>query len=298
MGAGQDLLRLLRPHQWYKNALVLAPWVFSGNLLDRHAAAAAWAGFALFCVLSSGVYAANDAYDAPADRAHPTKRARPVAAGRIPRGAALAAGVVLATAALLLGAWLSRGFAAAEAAYLALQVLYITALRHRFLLDLASICGGFFLRSLAGVVLVAVALSPWLFLCTLFLALFLGLGKRQRERRLLGDGAVAHRPTLASYTEAFLAQAITITAASLLVSYSLYTFFHTRPLMMATIPFVLYGLFRYLHLMERGHGGEPEAAFRDLPSALNLLAWALAVVAILYAPASAEDVLRGWLAGR
>jgi 4-hydroxybenzoate polyprenyltransferase len=283
--AGQplrDVARLLRPQQWYKNGLVLAGAVFSGQVFAP-AGRPAWIGVALYCLLSSGVYALNDAADAAADARHPVKRRRPVAAGRIPRSVAVVVGAILLGTALAGGWILHHGFFWTEVAYVLLQLLYIGVLRHKFLLDLASISGGFFLRSLAGVLLVAVPLSPWLFLCTLFMAVFLGLGKRRRELTLLGAGAASHRSTLDVYTLPFLQQATTVTATALLVSYSLYTFFHAKVAMMATIPFVIYGLFRYVHLVEdRGLGGEPEAIFRDVPSLVNLLLWMASVVAILY----------------
>ncbi|MFO1533250.1 MAG: decaprenyl-phosphate phosphoribosyltransferase [Thermoplasmatota archaeon] len=290
----RDTLRLLRPQQWYKNGLVLAGWVFSGHLADRRAGALALAGFFLFCLLSSGTYALNDALDAVPDRLHPKKRHRPVAAQRIPASAALGLGFAYVSLALAAGWMLSRAFFLVELAYFALQLLYLAVLRRKFLLDLASISGGFFLRSVAGVVLVAVPLSPWLLLCTLFLALFLGLGKRRHELILLGPEAAKHRKTLGQYTVPFLDQAIQIIAAALLVSYSLYTFFHPKATMMVTIPFVLYGLFRYVHLMQdRGAGGEPEEVFRDVPSLLNLVLWTAVVVAVLYGvPESFEAALR------
>jgi 4-hydroxybenzoate polyprenyltransferase len=288
----KDLLRLLRPQQWYKNVLVLAGWVFSGHLLDASSALPALAGFGLFIILSSGTYALNDALDARRDREHPTKRNRPVASGRIPVPAASAIGLILVGASLVGAAILGTAFLLTAAAYFALQVAYVLALRHAFLLDLASITGGFFLRALAGVVLVGVPLSPWLLYCTLFLALFLGLGKRRHELQVLGDKAASHRRSLAGYSPAFTADAINVTAASLLVGYSLYTFFHAKVIMMATIPFVVYGLLRYLRLIHAGGGGEPDQVLRDPASLVNLLLWATAIVLVLYGPDSWDAAAR------
>ena len=276
-----DLVALARPRQWYKNLLVFVGLVFSFHLFDAGLAAYAVAGFAVFCALSSGIYSLNDVLDAAEDRLHPRKRLRPVASGRVGAPLALLFGGLLLAGALVAAWFLGRGFFAVGLAYVLLQVAYLLSLKHHVFLDLFSISSGLVLRAIAGVFLVGVALSPWLILCTFFLALFLGLGKRRNELSVLGGGAAAHRRNLGEYTPALLEQATIVITSALVVSYSLYTFFHENKLMMATIPLALYGLFRYMFLVsERGLGGEPEAILKDVPSLVNLALWGLLVVAI------------------
>lgn len=279
----RDLVALARPRQWYKNLLLFVGLVFSLHLFDGPLALRAAAGFVVFCALASGIYALNDVLDAKEDALHPRKRGRPVASGRVPPKAATIFGGVLVGAGLGTAWALHQGFAAVCLAYVVLQLGYVLSFKHQVFLDLFSISSGLVLRAIAGVVLIGVALSPWLILCTFFLALFLGLGKRRNELSVLGSGAAAHRRNLAEYTPALLDQATTVITATLVVSYSLYTFFHANKLMMATIPFALYGLFRYMFLVsERGMGGEPEAIFKDVPSLVNLAFWTLAVIIVLY----------------
>ena len=287
-GLASDLLALARPRQWYKNLLLFVGLVFSLHLFDVGLALRALAGFAVFCALASGIYAFNDVLDAAEDRLHPRKRARPVASGRIPGPVAVAFGGALLSGGLAVAWSLGLGFFVVGLAYVLLQLGYLLSFKHQVFLDLFSISSGLVLRAIAGVVLIGVALSPWLILCTFFLALFLGLGKRRNELSVLGDGAALHRRNLGDYTPALLDQATTVITSALVVSYSLYAFFHENKLMMATIPFALYGLFRYMFLVsERGMGGEPEAVFKDVPSLVNMALWGLVVVAILYGGAGA-----------
>lgn len=290
----KDLVVLARPRQWYKNLLLFVGLVFSLHLFDLALAARAVAGFAAFCGLSSGIYALNDVLDVAEDRLHPRKSLRPVASGRVPVAAAVLFGGVLVGAALGSAWFLGRPFFVVGLSYVLLQLGYLLSFKHQVFLDLFSISSGLVLRAIAGVVLIGVALSPWLILCTFFLALFLGLGKRRNELAVLGAGAAAHRKNLGEYTPALLEQATTVITAVLVMSYCLYAFFHANPLMMATIPFALYGLFRYMFLVsERGLGGEPEAAlFKDRASLVNLALWGLTVVLILYAgPDAAASLL-------
>ena len=282
-----DLVGLMRPRQWYKNLLLFVGLVFSLHLFDPHLVALSFAGFGVFCALSSGIYALNDVLDVEEDRLHPRKRMRPVASGRVPVPAALLFGGALLGVGLISAWFLDVRFFAVGLAYALLQVGYLLSFKHQVFLDLFSISSGLVLRAIAGVVLIGVALSPWLILCTFFLALFLGLGKRRNELSVLGSGAALHRRNLGEYTPALLEQATTVITSALVVSYSMYAFFHENEWMMATIPFALYGLFRYMFLVsERGMGGEPEAVFKDLPSLVNLALWGLVVVLILYAGAA------------
>lgn len=280
----KDAIGLLRPHQWYKNLIVFAGVIFSLRFLEVDALLRAIAGFAIFCLASGGVYALNDVYDAKKDRLHPTKRNRPIASGRVTSGMGIALGLVCVVSAVLLGWRLQPSFDATLIAYLLLQALYIPILKEHVFLDLFSIATGLILRAVAGVLLAGVFLSPWLLLCTFFLALFLGLGKRRSEVRVLGTDAMAHRASLKQYSEQLLNQSLTVVMATIILSYSMYTFFHANQWMMLTIPFVLYGMFRYLFLeIERGQGGEPEAIFRDVPSLINLALWGITVVVVLVA---------------
>ena len=291
----KDAIGLLRPHQWYKNLIVFAGIIFSVTFLHPDALLRAIAGFAIFCLASGGVYALNDVYDAKTDRLHPTKRNRPIASGRISRQTGIALGLACITIAIILGWRLQPSFDATLIAYLLLQALYIPILKEHVFLDLFSIATGLILRAVAGVLLAGVFLSPWLLLCTFFLALFLGLGKRRSEIHVLGDDAIAHRASLKQYSERLLDQSLTVVMATIVLSYSMYTFFHANQWMMLTIPFVLYGMFRYLFLeIERGQGGEPEAIFRDVPSLINLMLWGLTVIAVLVA---GPDQLRAYWQG-
>lgn len=279
----RDLAELARPRQWYKNLLLFAGLVFGLHLFEPLLAGRAVGGFVVFCAVASSVYALNDVLDAAEDRRHPVKRHRPVASGRVAPATAVALAGALMLAGLVAASLLHLGFFAVTLAYVLLQVAYVFSLKHHVFLDLFSIASGLLLRAVAGVVLVGVALSPWLLLCTFFLALFLGIGKRRAELRVLGEAAAAHRRNLRDYSEPLLVQATTIVTSVLVMSYSLYAFFHEQTAMMATIPFALYGLFRYLFLVgERDQGGEPEALFRDPPSLANLALWGLTAVFVLY----------------
>jgi len=285
------LLSALRPRQWTKNAVVLAAFFFAlGDreqqigvaLLGRAALAAL-----LFCALSSAVYLMNDARDAELDRAHPVKRRRPIASGVLPVWAALAWAAGLAAAALA-GAWRLRpALLEVFSAYLALQILYTFSLKRVPLVDLFVIAIGFVLRALAGGVALGVRISPWLLLCTLLLALFLGLCKRRHELLRQADGPVT-RPALAGYSERLLDQFIAIISAATIVSYSIYTFwpdtvakFGTARLGL-TIPLVIFGVFRYLDLVYRHElGDQPEQALlTDLPLLADIALYGVTVLAI------------------
>lgn len=288
----RDLAALVRPQQWYKNLLVFVGLVFSLGLFEAELLARTTAAFFVFCVLAGGVYVVNDVLDAAEDRLHPRKRLRPVAAGRIGRVAALAFGLTLLALGLVAAESIHPQFFAVAAAYVVLQLAYVAYLKHHVFLDLFTIATGLMLRAAGGAVLIGVGMSPWLVLCTFFLALFLGLGKRRNELAVMGEAAGRHRRNLMQYSPDLLQQATTVVTSALVVSYSLYAFFHAQPLMMLTIPFALYGLFRYLFLTGAGtEGGEPEALLADRPMLANLLLWAALVVVILYRGA---DLARLW----
>jgi 4-hydroxybenzoate polyprenyltransferase len=290
-GAARDYFAALRPRQWAKNLLVLAPLVFSQRLFAREPLVAALTAFALFCLASSAGYLANDLRDLRHDRAHPSKRLRPIASGRVGVRSAAALAVLLFAAALggalvLLG----RDFALALGAYCALTLLYTFLLKRVVLVDVFAVAAGFVLRAASGALAVGVESSGWLLICTTLLALLVGFGKRRSELMLLKAGAGGHRRVLEDYDERLLDMLIATSAASAVMSYALYTEsaetvgrLGTRWLF-ATFPFVVYGLFRYLYLLyAAGRGGDPvETALGDRPMLLNALLWAATVVAVLY----------------
>ena len=284
------LLASLRPGQWTKNLLVLAGLVFSRGLLEPALVARAVLAFFLFCLLSGGVYLINDVTDAERDRAHPQKRQRPIASGRLPPAVALAAGVALLVGATAAAFLLSSRFGLVALAYAALLTAYSAGLKHVVIVDTLIIAGGFVLRALAGVVVLGIDFSDWLLLCTILLALFLTFGKRRAELRALEAGAIGHRPILSEYSPQLLDQMIAVVTASTLMAYVLYTMAtetHVRlgtarlPL---TIPFVLYGIFRYLYLLyRRDLGGNPsEHLLTDRALLVDVALWGAAVIVILY----------------
>ncbi|HEX7180578.1 MAG TPA: decaprenyl-phosphate phosphoribosyltransferase [Thermoanaerobaculia bacterium] len=286
----RPLLVSLRPAQWAKNLFVLAPLVFGRLLGHPDAVGRALIALAAFCLASSTVYLINDLRDREEDRKHPLKRLRPLAAGTLGVPAATAAALALGAAALALAAFLGAPFLVILVAYLALNTLYTTWFKHMVILDVMSISLGFVLRVLAGAEATGVEVSRWLFLCTIFLALFLAFSKRRHEITLLAGAAAGQRRVLDHYSPAFLDQMINVVTASAVVSYALYSVapetvekYHTQDLVY-TIPLVLYGIFRYLYLMYQSPGerNPTEAILRDPPFLINMVLWGIAVVWIVY----------------
>ncbi len=286
------LVLTLRPEQWTKNLLVFAGIMFGGRLLDVTAIWSAVAAFAVFCALSSAVYIFNDLADREADRQHPLKSMRPIAAGDLSPTTAAFAGVALAGAALAAATIMNPQLGLAAAAYLVLLLLYSAALKHFVIVDVLVISGGFVLRAAAGAVAVNVPISHWLLVCTTLLALFLALSKRRHELTLLGDGAVGHRRILEEYSPYLLDQMIAVVTASTLVAYTLYTTDAETAARLGTtrlgltIPFVLYGIFRYLYLVhqKRGGGSPSTLLVTDRPLLACVALWAVSVAVILYFP--------------
>ncbi len=284
------LVRSLRPTQWAKNFFVLAPLVFGRKLGDPQAVVHALIALAAFCAASSAVYLFNDLRDREDDRRHPLKRLRPLAAGTLTVPVAIAAMALLAAGALAAGWWLGPATAAVVGAYLALNLLYTTWLKHVVILDVMSIALGFVLRVLGGSTAAEVDASNWLFLCTIFISLFLAFSKRRHEITLLAGEATGQRRVLHHYSPAFLDQMINVVTASSVVSYALYVVapetvekFHTQHLVY-TVPLVLFGIFRYLYLMYQraGEKNPTEAILGDPPFLINMLLWGVAVVWIIY----------------
>ena len=287
-----DLLRSLRPAQWTKNLVVFAGLIFGKKLLDAAAVWDAIAAFVIFCALSGVVYLVNDLADRESDRRHPLKARRPIASGALPVKAATGAALAIGAAALAAAYLVGPGFAAVAAAYVVLQMLYSGPLKHIIIIDVLTIAIGFVLRAAGGAVAVHVQMSHWLFVCTILLALFLALAKRRHEIVLLAGGATSHRPILGEYTAYLLDQMIGVVTASTLIAYVFYTIspetqakFGT-PWLGLTIPFPLYGIFRYLYLVhQREGGGSPaDLLVTDRPLLGCVALWAVAVALIIYRP--------------
>ncbi|MHB0878435.1 MAG: decaprenyl-phosphate phosphoribosyltransferase [Anaerolineae bacterium] len=285
----RHLLKTMRPKQWAKQVFIPAALVADGKLLDSHYVARTLAAIAVFCLVSSAVYVMNDLADIEKDRAHPVKRNRPLPSGKLsPRVAAVAA-VVLVVASIAGAAALGVGFLEVTVAYLLVNVAYTFYLKEVLILDLLSIAAFYLLRVVAGVVVVDVArFSPWLYVCASFLALFIAINKRRQEQVLLAGNASTHRTTLAGYTLPLLDQFTMIVVSATLMAYSLYTFsapnLPVNHAMMLTIPFVIYGVFRYMYLVQvKGLGGAPEeVVLRDKPLLIDVALYGLAVVTVLY----------------
>ena len=290
------VIRAMRPRQWVKNLLVFLPMFFTLNeawsLDDPPAAlgmvASAALALLLFCALSGGIYLFNDALDVERDRAHPVKRRRPVASGAIPPRFALVFGLALALACLYPAFLVGAPFGAVALAYVVIQIAYSLGLKRAPLLDVFSVASGFVLRVLAGAAVVGLPISPWLYLCTGLAALFVAVSKRRSELARAGETAHEQRDALASYTLPMLDQLTALVATSALVSYALYTF--TAPnlpsnhSMMLTIPFVAYGMFRYIQLVHlRDAGEDPETiVMTDPPMIAAIALWLAASATILY----------------
>jgi len=287
-----DLVRSLRPAQWIKNLLVFAGLIFGEKLGDPASVARASLAFAVFCLLSSAIYLINDVLDREADRRHPVKSRRPIASGVVSVSAALTTAVVLIGASLAGAFEINRAFGLVASSYLVLNALYSLSLKHIVILDVITLAGGFVLRAYGGAVAISVVFSHWLLLLTLLLALFLALSKRRAELVALADEASDHRPSLAHYSPYLLDQMIGVVTASTLLAYAFYTIspetvqkFHTDRLLL-TVPFPLYGIFRYLYLVhKRDGGGNPsEMLLTDLPLLVCVALWGAAVIVILYTP--------------
>jgi 4-hydroxybenzoate polyprenyltransferase len=274
----------LRPLQWTKNLLLFAGIVFAAELGDGGRWLEAWAAFLAYCAASSAAYIANDLLDSQEDRLHPVKRLRPIPRGELPRETALALAAFLATLAVVIAAALGFGSLSLLALFLALQAAYSLRLKHVVLLDVMTIGALFVIRAAAGAVAVDVRISPWLLVCTALLALFLGLAKRRAELVLVDAEEAPGRPVLDGYSLELVDQLVSVVASSTVMAYSLYTFTaRDSKAMMATIPFVLFGVFRYLLLVHRRDlGEEPERVLlSDAPILVSVAAWGTTSALIL-----------------
>jgi 4-hydroxybenzoate polyprenyltransferase len=287
-----SLVRSLRPSQWTKNLIIFAGLIFGQRLLDPASVVTSLCAFLVFCALSSVVYLINDIADRDADRQHPLKRHRPIASGAVPVPVALAAAASLAIAALIAAFALKVSFGVVAAAYLALLGSYSGPLKHVVIIDVLTIAIGFVLRAVAGAVVIDVEIGHWLLIATVLLALFLALSKRRHELVLLAEGATSHRRILQEYSPYLLDQMISVVTASTLVAYAIATVspetiekFGTNKLGL-TLPFPLYGIFRYLYLVHQKEGGgsPSDLLLNDRPLLACVALWAVAVAVIIYGP--------------
>jgi 4-hydroxybenzoate polyprenyltransferase len=286
----RELFKSLRPQQWLKNFFIFAPLIFSENIFDRSMFLQVLLAFGIFCLLSGALYILNDLKDLEEDRLHPIKSKRPLARGDLKKRQAVATFVILSFISLVLAEVVNTDFLWICLIYFILQIAYSFALKHVVILDVFIVASGFFLRVIAGAVAIRVQISPWLLVCTTFLALFLALSKRRHEIILLGADAMNHRRILNEYSPYLLDQMISVVTASTVIAYCLYTIsgdtiekFGTNKLIL-TVPFVLYGIFRYLYLIHhKAEGGTPETLIlKDRPLLLDIFLWIVSAALIIY----------------
>jgi len=289
------LLNAARPEEWYKNILLFVAITFSANISNVSMWLTVILAFVFFCMLSGGEYIINDVLDRQRDRAHPVKCKRPIASGELSVSHALVVAILLIVLALL-GAYLavSIRFLIISASYVVLVLLYSFILKHLVIIDVLTISAGFVIRAVAGALAINVSVSTWLIVCVFLLALFLALAKRRQELVILSEEAEEHRKILQSYSTEMLDQMIVIDLGALIISYSLYTGLAGNNYMMLTIPFAIYGLFRYLFLIHAKNFGEKtEMIFKDKGIRICLLLWILLVLLILYDVPSTVIMLLG-----
>jgi 4-hydroxybenzoate polyprenyltransferase len=284
------MLASMRPEQWVKNILVFVALVFSKNIFDIVMLAATIWAFIIFCLVSSGIYILNDLLDIEKDKKHPVKLERPLASGKLSPFIAKVMVLTILSGCLIGSFFINLTFAITVLGYVVLQICYFKFAKEIVILDVFFIAAGFFLRVIAGAQVIEVPISSWLLICTIFISLFLGLGKRRHEIMLLGLEANDHRKVLAEYNLTLLDQMVSIVTAGTVISYSLYTLspetvskFQTEKLWL-TIPIVLYGVFRYLYIIyKRGKGGQPELIFfEDRHILASILLYTLVVGLIIY----------------
>jgi 4-hydroxybenzoate polyprenyltransferase len=283
-----NLFKTMRPKQWPKNVFVFTALVFVEELFMPVPLLKTITAFVLFCLMSSVVYLINDLADIEKDRRHPTKRLRPLPSGQLKPSVAIATAVLIPLVALPLCFLLNPQLGLIAVVYLLTMIAYSFFLKNVIILDVLTVAAGYVLRAVAGALVISVPISPWLYVCTTLVALFIGFSRRRHELVLLAENATEHRASLSQYTPPLLDQMIAVVTSATVIAYSLYTFsapnLPPNHAMMLTIPFVLYGIFRYLYLIHvENKGGTPEEIFlSDLPMMIALGLWALAVIAVLY----------------
>jgi 4-hydroxybenzoate polyprenyltransferase len=284
------VVKLLRPHQWIKNGVVLAGLIFAGEARSSESDLLAFEALVAFCLMSSSVYILNDIVDRERDRLHPLKKNRPLASGKINLQIASTIGLILAAIGLTISFTININLLIVSVAYLVLNVLYTILLKDVVIIDVMTIAAGFVLRAVAGAVAINVSISEWLLIATFVLALFLGLGKRRHELIFLENEASAHRKILEKYSPYLLDQLIGIVTASTVITYFFYTLSQEvkaklgTEYLFVTVPFVIYGIFRYLYLVHKEEkGGSPtRLLLTDRPLLIDVLLWLASVIYILY----------------
>lgn len=291
----KNIVRLIRPKQWVKNFLLFAGLIFSDHFTEPDRIGKAGLAFLVYCLFASTIYIINDLHDVESDKLHPRKKHRPLAAGQVTRSQAIALagifGVVGLVLTVVLFGW---RFQAITLSYFVLMFLYTFWLKHQVILDLMVISAGFVIRSVAGIYAIeyegeVITITPWFITCIMFLSLFVVICKRRHEITLLSDGAVSHRPVLEHYSTLFLDQMINVATTATVISYALYVTLgvQDRPggnYMVLTLPYVLYGVFRYLYLVyQKDEGGAPESLlFHDKVLLITVVLWLLTVILIMY----------------
>lgn len=285
-----DLIRSMRPKQWIKNLLIFAALIFSRNLFHLASFLRTLGAFVAFCLASGAVYIINDLVDRESDRRHPVKQRRPIASGRVTTGTAVVWAGVVGVLGIAGSFALDWRFGVLVVGYLVMQLAYSLRLKQLVVLDVMIVAAGFALRAIAGTLVVHVSLSPWLFVCTILLALFVAIAKRRHELLFLEGGGISHRTVLGKYSETLLDQMMAVATSSTVIAYCLYTIapetvakFGTSYLIL-TVPFVLYGIYRYLYLVyQKEMGGAPEKVFlTDLPLIIDIALYIISAVLIVY----------------
>ncbi|MFH1431801.1 MAG: decaprenyl-phosphate phosphoribosyltransferase [archaeon] len=279
----KELIISMRPQQWYKNLILFVCIIFSQNLLNIPMWSIVLSAFIIFCMISGASYIINDILDIEKDRIHPKKTKRPIASGSLNKNYALISSIILIISSIGWSYFINTEFFVITIAFFTLNIAYSVFLKHIILVDVLTISVNFVIRAIAGCLAINVIISPWLILCTFLLALFLALGKRRHELMLLGTDAISHREFFRDYTTSLLDQMISISTSTLIISYALYTFLQDNIYMMITIPFAIYGLFRYMLLIHaKNFGGETEMIFKDNGMLISMGLWFMIVILVLY----------------
>jgi len=279
----KELLITMRPSQWYKNLILFISIIFSFNIKNLEMWSIAIFAFVIFCLLSGGEYIINDIIDLEKDKKHPKKQKRPIASGKLKLNYALISAIILIVGGITASYFINIPFMILSISYVLLILLYSLRLKHLIIVDLLVISIGFVISAIAGGVAINVFISPWLIVCTFLLALFLAIAKRRHELVLLGDEGKNHRKILSEYSTNVLDQMMSIATAALIISYSMYTFLSNNYYMMLTIPFAIYGIFRYLFLVHSTNfGGEAEMLFKDKGMQICIVLWGVTAIGVLY----------------
>lgn len=289
----KEIFISMRPKQWYKNLIIFIGIVFSLNLVNLNLWITVISAFIIFCLLSGSLYLINDVLDIKKDIKHPQKCERPIPSGKLKPYLAIISAVIFIIFSLIWSYFINMPFFITAISYLILIMIYSLFLKQFIIVDILIISSGFVLRAIAGAFAISVMVSSWLIICTFLLALFLALGKRRQELFLLGENAREHRQSLNGYTTDMLDQMIIITTSMLIMSYSLYTFFTGNILLMITIPFAFYGIFRYFFLIHSENiGGEPEMLFKDKGMLCSMIIWIILVIGVLYFKINISSIIQ------